>query len=274
MAIDNLFPYAGNNAIQNVVFAIEWAEQLETSELHIIRGLHESPVNREFRKTFPQVQEPRMLMIKINQDSAGQSVRSNNVDELGGVNFVRPSVNTVGAASKALNVSRQSCMAVISEYTRWDLVWLEVRNWLILVMPTILKKRPVTTFGLQYTDVFQWKADPASLVVSEVLSKNSDYLPKNVFDSKSLWHSHHGFLKKEQAPIPHDLLENVNVNMLENNGQRSIQIVTSHRVTLATPSWKVDEPLDQLMPSLHLRNKAIIGNLLTPAVQATIKLNG
>lgn len=272
MSIDNhLFPFAGNNAIQNVVFALEWADQLQTSELHAIRALHDDPKNTAFRKALPQVQEARMVTINVGGDLSGQPVKS-NAAELGGVNFSRPS--QLGAVSRALNVSRGNCLGVVTEYTRWAQIWPEVRDWLLLITPIIQSKRAVTTIGLQYTDVFQWKADPASLVVSEVLSTDSKYLAKNIFQAKSIWHSHHGYVEKCTTPVPSDLLENVNVNMLENNGQKSIQIVTSHRATLATPVWgDMRSLLEDFMTDLHVKNKAIMKNLLTPPVQSLIKLS-
>lgn len=272
MAIDKkLYPFGGNNAIQNVVFAVEWGDQLSTGELRTIRALHEDPKNTEFRKTFTKIDEPQMLTINID----GKSMQNNNVNEIGGVHFTRPSTSNVSVVSKALNISRQNCLAVIVEYSRWDTVWPEVRKWIQLVLPTILPTHAVTALGLQYVDVFFWKADPAELNLREMLAENSKLLPKNIFDTPNLWHSHHGYIDKCEANSPYEVLENINVNMLDTNGQRSIQILTSHRAQLKAPIWTYDNfssGLDQFMPQLHERNKSILRDLLMPEVQAMIKL--
>lgn len=272
MTIDKkLYPFGGNNAIQNVVFAVEWGDQLSTSELRTIRALHDEPKNSEFQKTFTRIDEPQMLTINID----GQSMRNNNLNELGGIHFTRPSTTNVGAVSKALNISRQNCLAVVAEYSRWDTVWPEVRNWIGLVMPTILPKHGVTTLGLQYVDVFLWKADPKELVLRDVLSEDSKLLSKNIFDSRNLWHSHHGYIDKCEQDSPYEVLENINVNMLDTNGSRSIQILTSHRATLKTPIWEYENftlCIENYMAALHARNKSIMRELLTPEVQAMIKL--
>lgn len=272
MAIDkNLFPFGGNNAIQNVVFVVEWAKPLDDPELNAVRGVHTDPKNTDFRKALPNLGDQKAMMISID-DRVGSSVAKNVTD---GVNFVRPSASHVGGVAKALNISRQNCLAVISEYSRWSSVWTEVNNWFSLVLPHILPGRPVTTFGLQYTDLFQWKADPTLLEVKEVLSEKSKFLSPNIFEVRNLWHSHHGYLDRRESPTPHVLLENINVSMLENGGQRSIQVITSHRATLTAPLWgnSVSEGLMQFMPDLHERNKVIMKDLLMPDVQAMIKLS-
>ena len=118
-------------------------------------------------------------------------------------------------------------------------------------------------------------SDPAELNLREVLAEKSKLLPKNIFDTPDLWHSHHGYIDKCEANSPYEVLENINVNMLDTNGQRSIQILTSHRAQLKTPIWTYDNfssGLDQYMPQLHERNKSILRDLLMPEVQAMIKL--
>jgi uncharacterized protein (TIGR04255 family) len=272
MAIEPLFPFAGDNAIQSAVFAIEWTEPLSGSELRAIRALDE---DQEFKRTFPSAIEPRMVMINLNVDQGAQQVKSEQ-NQLAGVNFMRPSPTNPGSMSKAINISPMNCLAIVNEYTRWVNVWAEVRGWLLKVAPIVTPSHSVNVIGMQYTDIFLWKADPSTLLLSEVLSAQSTYLPSHVFQTSSLWHSHHGFFEKQQTePIAHDLLENINVNMLDSSGQRSLQIVSSHRATLTNPIWDIGHlatALDQLMPHLHNRNKRVLRNLLTPAVQAKIKL--
>ena len=212
MAIDKkLYPFGGNNAIQNVVFAVEWSDKLSASELRAIRALHEDPQNTEFRKTLTKVDESEMLMINIDD----KSMQNNNVKDIGGVHFTRPSTSNVGVVSKALNITRQNCLAVIAEYSRWDTVWPEVQKWIQLVLPKILPTHAVTAFGLQYVDVFFWKAPLAELNLREVLAEKSKLLPKNVFDNPNLWHSHHGYIDRCDANSPYEVLENINVNMLD-----------------------------------------------------------
>lgn len=269
-----LFPFAGDNSIQNVVFALEWAEPLTSGDLAGIQDIREDPNATVLRKTFSQVQGQRMLMINLDADTGIQTPVS-NPKELGGVNFTRPSTSNFGAASRALNISKTNCLAVVSEYTRWARIWAEVRDWFSIVVPKIATTRPITTFGLQYTDVFLWKADPAAFDLGQIFSKTTDYLPKNVFLANALWHSHHGFFVHQQQPLPHERLDNVNVNVLENAGSRSVQIITSHKAVLTSPIWNAQEvmaALDKIMPDLHQRNKAVLDNLLTSDVKAKIKL--
>jgi uncharacterized protein (TIGR04255 family) len=270
-----LFPFAGNNSIQNVVFALEWADELTTSDLAGILALHSDPGGTVLRKTFPQAQSQRMVMINLNADTGVQTAGT-GTNEIGGVNFTRQSPTNIGATSRALNVSKTNCLAIVSDYSRWGAVWKEVREWFSLLAPKLAVTRGITTFGLQYTDVFLWKASPSTFSLSELFSEHSDYLPTNAFKASGLWHSHHGYFVNRDAPIKHDLLENINVNVLDNSGARSIQIITSHKAILASPVWTVDEvmsTLDHVMPDLHSRNKLLLDNLLLDGIKQKIQLN-
>lgn len=271
MSIEALYPFAGDNAIQNVAFALEWPEELTNSDLLAVRATYDQ--DQEFKRAYPQVQQPPLLMINVTDPQAAPKTGS----EFGAVNFLRPHPSMLGAASRAINVTRASCVAIVSDYSRWDQVWTETRRWLLKIASAITRTRPISLVGLQYTDVFQWRADPATLHLNEVLLEGSDLLVRNVFKTKNLWHSHHGYFEDREEPMPHQLLENVNVSVTDNNGRRSIQIVTVHRAGLRAPIWNADElagTLDRIMNDLHQRNKAVMGNVLTPEVQQKIKLNG
>jgi len=236
-----------------------------------IRALHDA--NPALKKALPEIQESNVVTIHMARDSA-QQIRTNQ-NELGGINFVLPSANSIGGITKALNVSRTNCIAVVTEYTRWAKVWPEVKEWLGLVAEKLAPNKPVVTIGLQYVDVFLWKADPRELRMSEILSETSRFLPKSAFSKPLLWHAHHGYFEDHTAPMPHRVLNNINVNIIENNQQRSIQILTSHKATFSSPVYSladINSALDQLMPALHICNKQILDDILTQGVKDKIKL--
>jgi uncharacterized protein (TIGR04255 family) len=267
MSINQLFPYAGDHAIQSVAFALEWNQQpLTAAELQDIRTLHP-----ELIKALPIVNETRMLT--INTENQQVQSFSPSAGELSGVHFNKP--GPAGGIARSLQVSRGSCIAIINDYTRWNNVWADVQEWFNLVTEMVLKGRSISSISIQYTDVFNWRADPDTIVLKDILQTGSKYLPSNIFSAKSLWHAHHGYFETILEPVECQILENINVSLVD-NGQRSISILTVHKANLVKPIWDKSElqgVLIPLMQNLHERNKLVLKDLLTDGVQAKIKLS-
>lgn len=268
MSAEKLYPYAGDHAIQTVAFALEWQGDLNTNALLAVQKL--APKLKEF---LPDHQLQNVVSINFE---AAQAARSKVTEDVGSVVFSRP---TYLGIPRSMTVSRQNCVVIVPDYTRWDTVWAEVQQYLALVWELITKHKPITAIGLQYTDLFHWRADPNELDLREVFLTDTPFLPTNVFDKKGLWHSHHGYLDQYEEPIKHARLENINVTMLETAGERSIQVLTSHKVTLAEPLWKATksgqkgpELVAEILQDLHGSNKEILKKLLSQEVCKKINL--
>ena len=87
------------------------------------------------------------------------------------------------------------------------------------------------------------------------------------------WHSHHGYLTSEKS-LQYPLLENINVNIVDNLGQRSAIITTVHKLNLVDIwGWTdLQKILEDSMKALHLRNKATLKGLLAGDVAKNIGL--
>jgi uncharacterized protein (TIGR04255 family) len=269
MSLDNLFPIAGNNAIQNAAFAIEWAAELSPAELQDINAAIESELKSEFPNSTPQnVQKFSFVTEGVATPKFLPSI------EIGGFLYEKRSPLSP-IPSRSITLSKQSLVILINEYSRWDAVWEDIKKYLsfILIHQT---KQPINNIGLQYSDVFIWKDTPESLKLNEVFKANSKYLTPNVLCTKDLWHSHHGYLVKSERPIKSTRLDNINVNLIDNGGTLSVQIITSHRTTLETLIWyKGDKDfnvISDIMHTLHDENKKIMSELLSAEVCKKIKL--
>lgn len=262
----SLYPFAGAHAVQSAAFAFEWAQPLTDSEFAEVVALHE-----RLKGSLPTLSQNKALTIELG---SGTPVTAQG---LGNVVFSRPPHGSGGAPSRILEISRDKCVGQINEYTRWEHVWREVLRWFEVVAPVLVRNHPVRIIGLQYNDVFHWRASPESLDLRHVFKEGSPYLPPNVFGLKDLWHSHHGYFVHRDAPMTHKLLENVNVNLLDELGQRSILISTVHKAEFPTLLFKSEELLESLrtvIPDLHLRNKEVLGDLLAKDVVKIINLFG
>lgn len=262
--MSSLYPFAGAHAVQSAAFAFEWPQLLSDSEFAEVMALHE-----KLKSSLPHARENKALTIEL---VSGTPITTQTT---GGVVFSRSALGATGAPSRILEISKDKCVGQINEYTRWDPVWKEVLGWFEIVAPVLVKSHPVKHIGLQYNDVFHWRASPETLDLKQVFREDSPYLPSNVFGLKDLWHSHHGYFISQSEPTPHRLLENVNVNLIDELGQRSILISTVHKAEFATPLFSAEDLLNTLktlVPELHLRNKAALAGLLAQDVADKIKL--
>lgn len=263
MSFDPVFPFAGSHAVKSAGFAVEWNIPLTDDELRQIQSLHP-----KLQKSLPFVGSNAALSIALNQQGPVAS------QGLGSVVFSRPSSAAPGSNSRGLEISKQHCVGQINDYTRWAPVWQEVRSWFETVLPALVGAHAIEAIGLQYSDVFHWRADKKLFDIRKVLREDSPYLPSNVFAAHGLWHSHHGFLTDRETPLQHKLLENINVNVTQELGQLSVVITTVHRASLESLwAWPdVANALDSLMPDLHSRNKNTLARLLNDATLKKINL--
>jgi len=258
----SLFPFAGAHAVQSAAFALEWPVELSDSEMSAIAIAHD-----KLKASLPASSPIQTLTFQLigNQPGVANTAPS-------GYLFSRPGGN---GAARMLEVQKNRLIGQINDYTRWESVWKEVKGWFDVVGPILGDKRQITHVGLQYNDVFYWRDKPETLDLSAVFRTDSPLLPPGVFKQTGLWHSHHGYLLDQTSPTPHRLLENVNVNMLEELGQRSILITTVHKAEFPElVGWQnLTTCLDELMAELHKRNKAILTDLLSVEAADKISLN-
>jgi uncharacterized protein (TIGR04255 family) len=194
---------------------------------------------------------------------------------VGGISFQRKT--QFGTVAKHLVVSRQNCVFAINDYVRWDAALADVMRSYEVILPLILANRAINRIGLQYTDVFTWKDDPAALNLAEVFRVDSGLLPSNALQAPSLWHSHHGYFDHHAQPVPHSLLHNVNVSINDVSAERQISIVMSHQATLDSAIRRGTEKYTDLIrgfeDNLHGIHKAMLQRLLTDQVCELIGLN-
>ena len=270
MSTLHLHPFAGDHAIQNVAFAIEWTQSLTNEQLQSIKSIHS-----QLLPFFEKVAEAKAITINLSAANDLAPIASNSSD-LGGIQFIGKLMSfPPGQPSQLIQASRENCSIIINDYSRWNQVWENVEKWINLIKNSI-PSIGVKSVSLQYTDALHWRNDPKLLNISDVFSKNTVYLPSHVFSSRSLWHVHQGFFSDESIiGSNRRLLENINISHVENNSQRTFIIVTSHKAILDSPIWDSGEfsmTIKEIMPILHNRNKNILTNILSEEVCSKINL--
>lgn len=269
MSIDSLYPYAGSHAVVNAVFAVEWAEPLKPE---MLKGL--SRLTAKFRNLgLSNLQYQNSFEMKIEQPHGSAQPKQSAQVVIAGLVFARPA--SIGDISRSVTISQTSCMISIPDYTRWIDVAEDVQAYFKIVMEEIAPLRPLTVIGLQYHDLFSWKDNPDEMNLREIFAENS-FIPENVFKQQGLWHLHHGYVVKVLEPVHYSRLDNVNVDMIEQGGERAIQIIGAHRATLQSPMWQAHmknrAAVVEVLASLHDANKEMLLRLLTEQVCQKIRL--
>ncbi len=270
MSIEYLLPINESHAIQNVVFALEWQGELTSNALKDIHKL--APA---LKSHFPFSALQQMVKINIGAPlDSDSTLQQENGDHLGGVIFQR--AGKLGTVVSQLNVSRSNCIIIISEYNRWGLTLEAVMRYFKIVLPVIMKEKSITNISLQYVDMFNWKDDPENINWREVFNENTPYLAPNIFDQKGLWHCHHGYLAQQFPKVEGRCLDNINVSIVDNQGDLGIQIHTTHQVTLNNPLRMATkdylQSIEKVQNILHDHNKVILKQLLTNDVCKKIDL--
>lgn len=270
MSLEFLIPITQSHAIQSVVFALEWQGELTDQALTDIQKL--AP---ELKPHFPVATPQRVVNINIGPKLNSALPNQQEVDDqLGGMMFLR--TGKFGNVASQLNVSRTNCVVVINEYDRWTQTLDAVIRYLKIVLPVILKEKPISIIALQYIDIFTWKDDQANLNLREIFLENSPYLAPNVFDQKGLWHCHNGYVIQQLDHLEGECLDNINVNTVADQDDLKIQITTAHKFTLKTPlrlaSKTYLQSIKAVQNVLHDHNKDTLRQLLTDEVRNMIHL--
>jgi uncharacterized protein (TIGR04255 family) len=256
-----LYPFAGAHAVQSAAFALEWPSELGEAEIGAVSSAYE-----KIKSSLPLVTPIQMVTFQMMGGQPGSTGTAPS-----GFLFSRP--GPAGPA-RALEAQRNRLVGQINDYTRWAPVWQEVKGWFNAIAPSI-GNRLITHVGLQYNDVFHWRGAPDKLDLKQVFREGSPLLPAHVFTLDGLWHAHHGYFLDRKEPVQHRLLENVNINVVEELGQRSFVISTVHKAELSNVwGWDgVSAFIDNLMDDLHKRNKATLASLLSDDAASMISLN-
>lgn len=258
----SLYPFAGNHAVQSAAFGVEWDTELNDGELAQVALLQ-----NVLAKSLPARNPIEAVVMAVGQSSASPPPRPQTIGYL----FSRPGP---GGMTRQLEVQRTRCVGQIHDYTRWAPVWQQAHEWFSHVLP-IVGSRRISSVGIQYSDVFYWRAPAAQFMAGEVFRRDAEMLPPHVFELQGLWHSNHGYFIDGSEPHPHKLLENVNVAIQDQLQQRSVTISTVHQYH-ASDMWgwaNLKDSIQAIMFKLHARNKDTLKRLLTDKVCDLIALN-
>lgn len=268
-------PVNQDHSINEVVFALQFAEDLSEDQLQTLR---ERGV-----EGLPKIEAKRGYAFEIRDEEIPTPSKA---PELAEVLFSHYQSN--GISDWRLRITRHFVSLSCFTYTRWHEVWPEALRTLRSIADTLITPQtPLKVIGLQYVDQFIYEGGGDDYRPDDIFRTESPYLTTKAIESGPLWHVHQGWFCKPYSETGYQLLKdgrllnrlNINATQLEAYHQTSI----SHQMAFEFKSGvpKVDAVFDDdpsivtvLMDYLHKDNKEVLQNLLSQSIQDQISLNG
>ena len=167
-----------------------------------------------------------------------------------------------------------NCMA----YDRWNNV---KEKAISLLVPFLERLQDLDTsilaIGLEYQDLFT-AADAAPRNITNVaFKKDTDFLPRSVFEHTDAWHVHHGWFQK--SPKNRRTLNNLQIEVESDKAGKQNLIKVNGQHKLYSFLSSTDEPmdicisdLDQILSFLHQINKDVLIKLLSEDLLSSINI--
>jgi len=155
-------------------------------------------------------------------------------------------------------------------YTNWKTYYEEY----IKVVEIIAKQHAdffVNGFSLHYLDEFLWIDETESLDLKTFFNEENDYLPKEFFNSKNTTYN----LTTERIIDGVKIFDRIEI-IIDVSVRPSVTI--SHNIfrplekIIELKELIIEKKFEEILNSLHLHNKTILGNLLKKDVKDLIKL--
>lgn len=259
-------PSNEQNAIKVVAFALEFIEEIEEALIHEVITLYQS--NNKLKETLPRKELHQSVTIQLG------SPQQATPKPVGGITFDYLSPD--GTQKWALSLTTNALIISCAEYTRWEKIWLQAKEYFSLILP-LLSKKHFSLVALEYIDEFIIESDsPPNEWKKKLFKEDSKYIPANIYETKNLWHSHHGFISNE---VDDDVntIHNINIDHIqEQNLENKIIIRTLHKSQFLQPKLYDADFLNKIVEKIfnksHDENKEIMGDLLSAEMCSEINL--
>lgn len=185
--------------------------------------------------------------------------------EVGGYAYSRFSSD--GNLIRQVQITRQHCVFLASDYTRWADLLAEVTPFFTAVLNALPEGVGVGVVGLEYVDKFYWRGAIDDWSLAPVLNQTATLVPPHIRQCTELCHSHHGYFSNETTPLHHRRLDNINLNVNDEVSGRVLLLNTSHKAILSSP---LVEEISEKVTAMQTALKAVHQNTLKDILQASV----
>jgi uncharacterized protein (TIGR04255 family) len=162
-------------------------------------------------------------------------------------------------------------------YSRWDAIYKQARSFLEFGFHALGNSRPdVTNVALQFIDTFVWEAPTEDYEIDQLINRDSGYFPNRFQPDGPSWHFHEGQFE-QFADSGARLLNRTHIDAIVRDGRPEVRVDTTLRLDVAKPVLETGSNLEDALNSfegLHARNKEILSQVISTAMQERVSLHG
>lgn len=263
-------PINDRHAVREVVFALTFSRPFNLGEVEKLDTAHDI-----WKAELPKKSRAQYLQIAF-----GPTTEAASSPSVGGVRFER--IKADGSLDWRLGLEENFIAVNCLSYTRWADIWARARSLLQQAANVAVSEDNRTIgVGLQYIDVFVWEGDEGKCSPEQLLRRDSQFIPPNLWGKGPVWHLYQGWFRYDHLPAPGRLLEKVHLDAVEENKQFLVKIDSTLRLDLEThvaagPELFGGEPplIDRILDDLHQVNKRLVGGFLSDDMIHRINLYG
>lgn len=267
----NITPLHDTHAIESVSFGVEWQFPLSPTVMATLETVYEATLKLQL----PSKKPLQHLEMEFSADG-GNLIKQNQLS--GGWMFERFAPD--GRIDCSMMLAPNALAVTLHSYSRWDDVYTAAAEMMRPLLPLIaVSSGGLTVFGLQYLDVFRITGEPADFRPEMLLRQDSEFLPPSVFKRNSLWHAHHGYFTDMSDKPPWRKLTVINTDLIDENSDRQLRILTMHRTMFSSPLLDVEQleahgtfSFRTAMHDMHNENKTVLRSLLNDPMLKRIRL--
>ncbi len=188
-----------------------------------------------------------------------------------------------GVIQHELRVDANSLTYRTTSYSRWALIWERARKYFEALLGVYVRDVKLAAISINYVDKFVWSGSEMSDKTSSLIREGSKYLPKHIYESSDLWHSHTGAFVKVDKNTKR--LINVNVDHIDETQDTEMRraIVISTVLTdifdqVGYEPLSIDgeeahlDFLNEKITALHDLDKDVLGDIINDEMCQRIDL--
>lgn len=259
------------NALQRVAFIIQYTDEFPETDFENF-----DRASKQWKDELPRRSSSNAVRI----DSHSQRVSF----EEGKIAYLSyEALSKDGSVDFGLRFEDNRILFLVGKYSSWDKIWPQALKHLLKAVGLVSETNQVSSYAVEYTDLFRAKGRYEDFDPSRLLRKGSQYIPEHVFANNENFHFHTGFFASFTDPSPYRVLTRVNADLRDNAEElsRDLSIVLFHTVlpqrdgrvvNTVLPEEILRRGLDNFK-TLHSLDKSILKKIVNDEVCSRIGLN-
>lgn len=259
-------PVGKRHAIQEVVFVLGLSRRVTAAEMEALFSSHD-----RWRSELPKVERAQVFQVFMGSLPGGAPTPPPAISPVMFQSFRRD-----GTLEWQLQANDNWLAVNCLAYSRWDATYQQARSFLEKGFDALGDSRPeVTSVALQFIDAFIWDGRSEEYSAEELLNRESGFFPQGFRPQGPIWHFHEGQVE-QSSETGSALINRTHIDAVLRDGRSETRIDTTLQLEVAKPTLDSAPPIETALNAfegLHRRNKEILSQVISPAMQDRISLH-